>query len=77
MVGRNESDWSILSSWLTGLKHVTWRFRICNYFREIFKVCDFMKTFRNFTTSVFAHIFANFKYFAKKFVLTESPDHVL
>ena len=71
MVGRNESDW------LTGLEHVTWRFRICNYFREIFKGCDFMKTIRNFAKSVFAHIFAKFKYFAKQFVLTESPDHVL
>ena len=53
------------------LKHMIWRFRICNYFR------DFMNTLRNFANSVFAHIFAKFKYFAKQFILTESPDHVL
>ena len=37
------------------LKHVKWRFRICNYFREIFKFRDFMNTLRNFAKSVFAH----------------------
>ena len=26
------------------LKHVSWRFRIYNYFREIFKFRDFMNT---------------------------------
>ena len=26
------------------LKHVVWRFRIYNYFREIFKFRDFMNT---------------------------------
>ena len=30
----------------------------------------------NFAKFVFARIFANFKYLAKKFILTESPDHV-
>ena len=59
------------------LKHVIWRFRICNYFREVFKFRDFMNTLRNFAKSVFAHIFAKFKYFAKQFILRESPDHVL
>ena len=39
--------------------------------------CDFMNTLRNFAKSVFAQISANFKYFAKQFILTESPDHVL
>ena len=47
------------------LKHVVWRFRIYNYFREIFKFRDFMNTLRNFGKSAFAHIFAKFKYFAK------------
>ena len=59
------------------LKHVIWRFRICNYFCEISKFRDFMNTLRNFAKSVFAHIFAKFKYFAKQLVVTEFPDHVL
>ena len=59
------------------LKHVIWRFLICNYFREIFKFRDFMNTVRNFAKSVFARIFAKFKYLAKQLILTESPDHVL
>ena len=59
------------------LKHVTWRFGICNYFREMFKFRDLMKTLRNFAKSVVARIFSKFKYLAKQFILTESPDHVL
>ena len=59
------------------LKHVIWRFLIYNYFCEISKFRDFMNTLRNFAKSVFAHISAKFKYFAKQFILTESPDHVL
>ena len=34
------------------LKCVTWRFRICNYFREMCKFRDFMNTLRNFEKSV-------------------------
>ena len=52
-------------------KHVVWRFRIYNYFREIFKFRDFMNTLRNFANSVFAHIFA------KVIIYSKSPDHVL
>ena len=59
------------------IKHVVWRFRICNYFREIFKFRDFMNTLRNFAKSVFAHIFAKFEYFAKVILYSKSPDHVL
>ena len=59
------------------LKHVIWRFLICNYFCEIFRFRDFMNTSRNFAKSVFAHIFVKFKYFEKQSILTESPDHVL
>ena len=59
------------------LKHVTWRFRICNYFREIFKFRDFNEHFKKFPEICFAQISAKFKYFAKQFLLTESPDHVL
>ena len=58
------------------LNHVLWRFRIFNYFCEISKFRDFINTLRNFAKSVFANISAKFKYFAKQFILTESPDHV-
>ena len=44
---------------------------------EIFRFRDFMNTLRNFAKSVFARIFEKFEYFAKQFILTESPDHVL
>ena len=44
------------------LKHVVWRFRIYNYFCEIFKFSDFMNNLRNFAKSVFAHIFEKFEY---------------
>ena len=58
------------------LKHVIWKFRMCNYFCEISKFNDFLNTLRNFVKSVFAHI-SKFIYIAKQFILTESPDHVL
>ena len=60
-----------------GLKHVVWRFRIHNYFHEIFKFRDFINTLRNFAKSVFAHIFTIFQYFAKVIIYSKSPDHVL
>ena len=47
------------------LKHVVWRFRTYNYFREIVKFRDFMNTLTNFAKSVSAHIFGKFEYFAK------------
>ena len=53
------------------LKHVVWRFRIYHYFREISKFRDFMNTLRNFTKSVFAHIFE------KVIIYSKSPDYVL
>ena len=59
------------------LMHVVWRFRIYNYFREIFKFRDFMNTLRNFAKSVFAHILAKFAYFAKVIMYSKSLDHVL
>ena len=49
----------------------------CNYFCEILKFRYFKNTLRNFAKSVFAHISAKFKYFAKQFILTESTDHAL
>ena len=59
------------------LKHVVWRFRIYNYFREIVKFRDLMNILRNFAKSVFAHIFTKFEYFAKVIIYSKSPDHVL
>ena len=47
------------------LMHVVWRVRLYNYFREIFKFRNFMNTLRNFAKSVFAHMFAKFKYLSK------------
>ena len=71
------SNFEIVKILYIALKHVIWRFRICNYFCEISKFRYFINTLRNFAKSVFAHISAKFKYFAKQFILTESPDHVL
>ena len=59
------------------LKHVVWRFRAYNFFREIFKFRNFMNTLRNFAKSFFAHIFAKFEYLAKVSIYSKSPDHVL
>ena len=64
----------------TALKHGIWRFRICNYFREIFKCREFMNTLRNFAKSIFAIFTRNLNISrdkAKQFILTESPDHML
>ena len=36
-----------------------------------------MNASRNFSISAFVHISMKFKYFAKQFILTEPPDHVL
>ena len=43
----------------------------------MFKFRDFINILRNSAKSVFARIFSKFKYLAKQFILTESPDHVL
>ena len=59
------------------LKHVTWRLRTYNLFREIFKFRDFKRAFLNFAKSIIAHIFAIFKYLAKQTIYSDSPDHVL
>ena len=58
------------------LKHVIWSFE---YVITFAKYLDFaiMNILRNFSKSVFAHISVKFKYFAKQFILTKSPDHVL
>ena len=56
---------------------MVWKFRIYNYFREIFNFRDFMNTLRNFTKPVFADIFPKFEYFLKVIVYSKSPDQVL
>ena len=71
------SDFKIMNILYISLKHVVWRFRIYNYFREIFKFHDFKNTLRNFAKSVFAHIFSKFEYFAKVNIYSKSPDHEL
>ena len=58
------------------LKHVTWRFRIFNYFREIFRFHDFMSILINLAKSVFAHILesdSSERRRAKTGPLVESP----
>ena len=59
------------------LKHVIWKFRIYNYFSELSQFRDSMNTLRNFAKSVFVHISAKFKYFAKQSIITEFLDDVL
>ena len=70
-------NWKIFNFTYIALKHVIWRFRICNYFCEISKFRGFMNTLRDFAKSVFAHMSAEFKYFVRQFMSTKSPDHVL
>ena len=38
---------------------------------------EFYEHFKEFRKICFSHISAKFKYFAKQFILKESPDHVL
>ena len=71
------SDFRNMNILYIALKQVIWRFRICNYFCEISKFRNFMNTLKNFAKSAFAQISAKFKYFAKQFILTESPGHML
>ena len=49
-------------------------FNMYNYFREIIKFRDFMNTLRNYAKFVLLVFLRNLN---KKFILTESPDHVL
>ena len=77
MASERNSNFENMNILYIALKHVIWKFQICNYFCEISKFRDFVNTLRNFSKSVFAHISAKFKYFVKQLILTESPDHVL
>ena len=71
MAPEKNSNFENMNILYIALKHVIWRFRICNYFCDISIFCDFMNTLRNFANSVFAHISAKFKYFAKQFILIQ------
>ena len=59
------------------LKHVVWRFRIYNYFREILKFRENMRKNRFCKISLSVHKIAKFEYFAKVIIYSKSPDHVL
>ena len=59
------------------LKHVVWKFRIYNYFREIFKFRENMSKNRFREISLSVHKIAKFEYFAKVIIYSKSPDHVL
>ena len=65
------SNFKIMNILYIILKHVVWRFRIYNYFRE-----NMIKNrFREISLSV--HKIAKFEYFAKIIIYSKSPDHVL
>ena len=70
------NSWNINMLYII-LKHVIWRLRVYNLFREIFKFHGFKKAFVNFAKFIIAHIFAIFKYFAKQTIYSDSPDRVL
>ena len=54
---------------------MVWRYRIYDYFREIFKFRDFMNTFKKFREICFAGIFVKFEYFAKVIIYSKSPEN--
>ena len=62
--------------YITLLKHVIRRFRICNYFCELFKFHNFMKVLMIFAKYIIDHKIAKFKYFAKVLTYSKSLDHV-
>ena len=71
------SDFKIMNILYIILKHVVWRFRIYNYFHEIFKFRENMSKIRFREISLSVHKIAKFKYFAKVIIYSKSPDHVL
>ena len=70
------SDFKIMNILYIILKHVVWRFRIYNYFLEIFKFRENMSKNR-FREISSVHKIAKFQYFAKVVIYSQSPDHVL
>ena len=71
------SSFKIMNILYIILKHVVWRFRIYNYFREIFKFRENMSKNRFREISLSVHKIAKFKYFAKVIIYSKSPDHLL
>ena len=71
------SSFKIMNILYIILKHVVWRFRIYNYFREIFKFGKNMSKNRFREISLSVHKIAKFEYFAKVIVYSKSPDSVL
>ena len=74
---RKISNLKIMNILYIILKHVVWRFRIYNYFREIFKFRKNMSKNRFREISLSVHKIAKFEYFAKVIIYSKSPDHVL
>ena len=70
------SDFKIMNILYIISKHVVWRFRIYNYFREIFKFCENMSKNRFREISLSVHKIAKFSNFAKVIIYSKSPDHV-
>ena len=71
------SSFKIMNILYIILKHMVWRFRIYNYFREIFKFRENMSNNRFREISLSVHKIAKFEYFAKVIIYSKSPDHVL
>ena len=71
------SNFKIMNILYIILKHVVWRFRIYNYFREIFKFRENTSKNRFREISLSVHKIAKFKYFPKVIIYSKSPDHVL
>ena len=71
------SSFKIMNILYIILKHVVWRFRIYNYFREILKFRENMSKNRFREISLSVHKITKFEYFAKVIIYSKSPDHVL
>ena len=71
------SNFKIMNILYIILKHVVWRFRIYNYFREIFKFRENMSINRFREISLSVRKIAKFDYFGKVVIYSKSPDHVL
>ena len=71
------SNFKIMNILYIILKHVVWRFRIYNYFREIFKFRENMGKDRFREIPLNVHKITKFEYFAKINIYSKSPDHML
>ena len=60
------------NDWITSFFTDVWRKITTSYFSVLH-----CQELQQSTSSVFAHIFTKFKYFAKQFIPMESPDHLL